>query len=684
MINTHPFVTKLNRFILGKADQSGSIAELNVSGFDFPTKLDTLFGNIIQKQPLPPLVILTGNAGDGKSHLIFKIWLYLTQQTPFQPPSDGALPSLHQLDESELEEALQAFQKSFSGERADAVVEVENYLLVKDASAVHPAELKELLVQAFARLLETAPARDEKVALVSINEGVLRSQLKDISAQHPMFTSSIQDVLRNLEESKGFFSSDEVQAKKGSPMASEREHQHSALVLNLNTRDLGAQLLGDILNELAQAHLFVGQHAPCTTCPAADRCPIRFNILTLGDAQHPARRRIVLLFEALNYMGLHITLREALSVLSYVLTGNLTCSHIRQAFQEQNKVEQPTLPGLAEQDPPLSHAQERFLLRLLPYLFFNGLFAQSIRHEEIVKLGQLLPLAPLGPALSEERVLFHLGLLDPAGFAAPSHDVETSFAAAAFSPLEDYRPLVIAPANSEKETVLGIGSEVFEALRAVGQRMSAKGIPDARWLRSLVITSKRHAYFFTSEDATALRHSMFFFYEDFNRVVDILKKKKRSYDDRTIISAALHIVIEALNQFQQPHTVGDGIRDSLELVQRDHLVLFKRIPTTEFDLILATPLPNIYVEQTEARIRLLHRQSYTALDCDLLLYELMRRFVSGSLSLEGLEARVTDIENFLSRLRGAVIQGNEGDVYSLVGKAITFSVDHGQIIVRRT
>ena len=347
MINAHPFVTKLNRFILGKADQSGSIAKLNVSGFDFPTKLDTLFGSIIQKQPLPPLVILTGNAGDGKSHLIFKIWLYLTQQTPFQSPSDGALPSLHQLDESELEEALRAFEKSFSGERADAVVEVENYLLVKDASAVHPAELKELLVQAFTRLLETVPARDNKIALVSINEGVLRSQIKDIAAQHPLFAPSIQDVLRNLEESKGFFSPAEVQAKKGSSMASEKEHQHSALVLNLNTRDLGAQLLGDILNELAQAHLFVGQHTPCATCPAADRCPIRFNMLTLGDAQHPARWRISLLFEALNYMGLHITLREALSVLSYVLTGNLTCAHIRQAFQEQNEVEQPTLPGLA-------------------------------------------------------------------------------------------------------------------------------------------------------------------------------------------------------------------------------------------------------------------------------------------------------------------------------------------------
>lgn len=101
VINANPFVTKLNRFILGKAEQSGSIAELNVSGFDFPTKLDTLFESIIQKQPLPPLVILTGNAGDGKSHLIFKIWLFLTQQTPFQPHSDGALPSLHQLNESE-------------------------------------------------------------------------------------------------------------------------------------------------------------------------------------------------------------------------------------------------------------------------------------------------------------------------------------------------------------------------------------------------------------------------------------------------------------------------------------------------------------------------------------------------------------------------------------------------------
>jgi hypothetical protein len=230
---------------------------------------------------------------------------------------------------------------------------------------------------------------------VSINEGILRSQLKDIAVQHQLLAPLIQDVLRNLEESKGFFSIAEVQSKKGSPTTSEREYQHSALVLNLNTRDLGAQLLDDILKELAQAHLFVGEHAPCAVCPASHSCPIRFNMLILGDAEHPARQRIALLFETLNYMGLHITLREALSVLSYVLTGNLTCANIQQSFQEQNEVEQPTLPGLAEQDPPLTHAQERFLLRLLPYLFYNGLFAQSIRHQEIIKLGQLLPLAPL-------------------------------------------------------------------------------------------------------------------------------------------------------------------------------------------------------------------------------------------------------------------------------------------------
>lgn len=682
MIHTHPFVEKLNRFILGKADQSGSIAELNVSGFDFPTQLDTLFSDIIAKKLLPPLVILTGNAGDGKSHLIFKIWLYLTQQKPFLPPSDSTLPSLHQLQGNELEEALQIFQRSFSGERADAVVAVKNYLLVKDASAVNPADLKELFVQSFIRLIETPPTHGEQIAIISINEGILRTQLRDIAEQYSQFTANIEEILQNLEESKNFFSPDEIQVKRKNSEVPEPPKKRSALVLNLNTRDLSSLLLENILNELAQTQLFIGPHSLCVTCPVFERCPIRFNILTLGDSKHLARQRIVQLFETLNYMGQHITLREALSVLSYALTGNLTCVQIQQAFNTREEVEQLTLPGIVEQDPPLSQAEERFLLRLLPYIFSNILFAQSIRQEEIDKLSQLLPIAPLGNSLSEERVLFNLGLLDPAGFAVPSHDVETSFVTTALSPLQHTPSPGIASPGGGKEAILGLDTAIFEVLRALGQRMSTKGIPDARWLRSLVITSKRHAFFFTPHDGIVMRRSIFFYYEDFKRIVNILKKKQPTFEERSTLQATRRIIVEALNQFQQPHTVGSGIGDLLEMIQRDHLVLFKRIPTTEFELVPATPLPSVYVEQAEMRIRILHKRSHTTLDCDLLLYEFMRRFVSGSLSLEGLESRVTDIENFLARLRGTA-QDTERSVYTVVGNAIAFSVEDGQIIVRR-
>ncbi len=681
----NPYVSKLNSFILGKPEQSGTIAELNCSGFDFPTQLDVLLNALLTEVSPSPLIVLTGNAGDGKSHLIFKLWLVLTGRLTV---SAAQPPSLHSLSEEALNEALTAFRDTFSHSRADAIVTVGNYRLVKDASAIVPAELEQLLVQALFDVQNSASvAPQSPITIVSINEGILRVQLTAIRQNHSSFEPLIQQIFIDLEDSKSFLSSDELSneaIKSPLPLLSQ-----SALVLNLNTRDIGAAILRNIVRELAQREQFALFDSPCGSCPVHASCPIRFNVKTIGNLEHPAWRRLALLFDMLNQMGQHVTLREALSAIAHLLTGNLSCCELQAFPEEQTSPEQLSLfpEETIEDDTLVLQTRDNFLLRVFPYLFFNSLFVQAIRQQELLKTNQSLSISPFGRTLSQERLLLSLGQLDPGGYATPSTDVWDISSRMPSAGAEHTRGEVIrADLSSQEQAVMDLDHRVLNTVRIAGQRTSAKGIPDPGWFRSLVIAGKRHAFFYVPDEALVLKSTPLSYYNDFKQVTSILSRTRedRSNKEKLVVADSLYALVGALNQFQQPRTIGNRISDRLDLIQRDHAVLFANIPTTKFELILAAPPHSPYIEHTQLRIRFRQKKTLTFLDCDLLLYELLRRFVNGSLSYNGLEPRTTNIKNFLTKLRSETLRGEEKEEYVVVGRAITFSFSDGQIIVQAT
>ncbi len=672
----NPFVKKLNRFILGKADQAGTFAELNVSGFDFPTQLDALVENIVEGRPLPPLIILTGNAGDGKSHIIFKIWLLMTHPQ-LHSRASGRRSSLHTISDTGLQDALEAFRKIFSGQLAEKVVTIGQYSLVKDASAIDPDELQTYLLLTLSHLQHGNPSDGPSpVMIMSINEGILRTQLLRIEQEHSEFTQIVQDLFRALEESKEFVPAHTAQSSFARPLAG----QKSALVLNLNTRDIGELLLTAVLDEVARPEQFSLVGSPCGQCPVNGVCPIRFNVSVLGEGSHPARKRLATLFAALNLMGQHVTLRETLSVIAQTLTGNTTCSELQQAYLACENPLQLTL-GLEEDHDYISTALMRrkhhFLLQILPYLFFNSIFVHTIRQEELWKPILAVPLPSISFPLSEEQTLVSLGRLDPAGYTTPHYDIQSTFSSRTqlSSPQEKI--------DQTHEDAMVVDQEVFDALWAIGQEASPKGIPNASWLRSLVIASKRREFFTCQDDKRALDYFPLHTYRDFIYLAGLLKKKPLKHAESEHVKKVLDKFVAALNQFQQPRTVGNVIGTHLELIQQDHFVLFSRISTPmRFELIAVLSQHNTYIEQTQVRVRLLLKGTNHFLDCDLLLYEMLNRFVDGTVSLEGIEPRATEIENFLTKLRSDSLNTEHHDEYRLVGKGITFSVSDGQISVQ--
>src|SRR5205085_1862477 len=122
-------------------------------------------------------------------------------------------------------------------------------------------------------------------------------------------------------------------------------------------------------------------------------------------------------------------------------------------------------------------------------------------------------------------------------------------------------------ASSISDEVVGLDSVVFEALKEVGQYSSNKGIPDSSWLRSLVITSKRRDFFTLPDDKIALRHFPLQNYNNFQSLAALLKKKTLNQAERETVRSSSNRIVAALNQFQQPRTVGTVVGTHLELIQ---------------------------------------------------------------------------------------------------------------------
>ena len=271
-----------------------------------PTKLDRQLTTAILDQQFR-LVILTGNAGDGKTAFIQKI-----------------------------EEAAQ--QRGAVVEKNDSLggtfaLGGRTYATLYDGSVeTEITSNQEMLTQFFAPFAGENPPKGDVCLVVAINEGKLRAFLSHVKGHRWLSTTLLDHLQRNT------------------PLPND------VVLVNLNLRavvDASQEMTDCLFDRILDRYVAAEFWAACEECPSRHRCPVKFNVDTFSirstegltgksldtvqarnAAARKARSRLKTLFQILHFRKrLHVTVRDLRSLLAFTLFGKKTCPQIEAEIQ---------------------------------------------------------------------------------------------------------------------------------------------------------------------------------------------------------------------------------------------------------------------------------------------------------------------------------------------------------------
>ncbi|WP_028460087.1 hypothetical protein [Chloroflexus sp. Y-396-1] len=275
------FVEYLNRYTTASPDHEAAFDEF-IAGAPPPaagplqltTKLERFLQQLYQRDQ-PPSVILTGNAGDGKTYLCRRVASIILQSN--QPIDWDKL-----IDQPIRQNGQSLF-------------------IIKDLSELDEKKGKEVL-QRLARTLREPTCRDRY--LIAANEGRLRALLAEVS--EPELETEIRKQL-------------------------DQEHleiDQKLLVINL-TRVATSTFIFKALEWMTDSRHW----RDCHHCPVQTKCPIFYNAQRIADKI--VAHRIQQLYKILEETGSHITFRDMLIHLAYTISGGKRCEDIQTGIQER-------------------------------------------------------------------------------------------------------------------------------------------------------------------------------------------------------------------------------------------------------------------------------------------------------------------------------------------------------------
>jgi hypothetical protein len=286
-LEVNPQVERLHRYQPFHANSADLVHEqAGLGESSFPTVALSFVAEAIE-QPRTLLVVLTGDAGHGKTHLCARLLEHL-----------GLEPS----------EALAAILERADGAAAITTTRSGRPLrIVKDLSDVSDDRSP--------GLLETLLSLDDgTVSVVCANEGRLRRAVADGGDALKVLTATLELGL-------------EVGAIAG---VDDRVH-----IVNLNFQSVAPDEKVGLADWALRTNLDGRRWRICRSCDAQVQCPIFANQRLLTDDRLGEQRRggLRTLFSTAERAGAVVTIRQALAILAYTITGGLRCTDVHRRWQ---------------------------------------------------------------------------------------------------------------------------------------------------------------------------------------------------------------------------------------------------------------------------------------------------------------------------------------------------------------
>jgi serine/threonine protein kinase len=305
--NYNPYVTRLlTLYSQAKRTNSGTRGLDEIAHLTYvPTRLDTHLTPAIADGKFR-LVVVTGNAGDGKTAFLQRVEQY------FRSDLGVAVTRLTNGNGSSWTRDALSFQTNYDGSQDEGDIE-------SDA----------VLTRFFAPFADDVNhgLAGKEVRLIAINEGRLLDFL-DHGAERARF-AGLREQLKS--------------ALTGQSASA------ALLVVNLNLRAVAAGGRESLVEQQLQKMLRDEIWSPCEGCAFRTRCPLRHNADSMRDpaSGRAARERVRRLFEVVHLRRrAHITMRDLRSALSWLLLRDHSCDDVArlltsldQAASEQVRME---------------------------------------------------------------------------------------------------------------------------------------------------------------------------------------------------------------------------------------------------------------------------------------------------------------------------------------------------------
>jgi hypothetical protein len=267
------FVKFLDQFNVLSPNHSKIYDEYTLSGdkhhFSIETKIESYLLDLFTNKPCS--VIMTGNAGDGKTRLCRAIYEKLAGKSLSKWPDSGIIELSYVKGKIRILKDL--------SELTDPVIMFE--LLQLQNSIIQDRE-------------------SNVFYLIAANEGKLTKSLSD----SPELTQLAQMVKSRFLD----------------------HTNNDGKLLLINLQDVTSSIYVDrIIREWNRDENWES----CLVCSQRNKCVINLNHRRMKEPT--IRERLVEQYRLLDCLGIHVTMREILIHMSYVLTGGLTCDQVIHA-----------------------------------------------------------------------------------------------------------------------------------------------------------------------------------------------------------------------------------------------------------------------------------------------------------------------------------------------------------------